>query len=153
MKIPRLSMITLGVADLQKATAFYAQVLGTEPNTSYGGVAFIELPGVWLSLYPLADLAKDIGPEFPAQRAGFGGITLAHNARNAEDVRAVLAQAAAAGAKILKPAQDTFWGGYSGYFADLDGHVWEVAWGPGFSFSEHGDLQFSTAAAASGSNT
>ncbi|MFO1386431.1 MAG: hypothetical protein U1F55_09710 [Chitinivorax sp.] len=76
MKIPRLSMITLGVADLQKATAFYAQVLGTEPNTSYGGVAFIELPGVWLSLCPLADLAKDIGPEIPAQRAGFGGITL-----------------------------------------------------------------------------
>ena len=152
MKIPRLSMITLGVADLQKATAFYAQVLGTEPNTSYGGVTFIELPGVWLSLYPLADLAKDIGPEIPAQRAGFGGITLAHNARSAEDVRAVLAQAAAAGAKILKPAQDTFWGGYSGYFADLDGHVWEVAWGPGFSFSEHGDLQFSTAA-VSGSNT
>ena len=152
MKIPRLSMITLGVADLQKATSFYAQVLGTEPNTSYGGVTFIELPGVWLSLYPLANLAKDIGPEIPAQRAGFGGMTLAHNARSAEDVRAVLAQAAAAGAKILKPAQDTFWGGYSGYFADLDGHVWEVAWGPGFSFSEHGDLQFSTAA-VSGSNT
>lgn len=153
MKIPRLSMITLGVADLQRATAFYQQVLGTPPNTSYGGVSFFQLPGVWLSLYPLADLAKDIGPEITRQRSGFGGVTLAHNARSAEDVRSVLAQAAAAGAKILKPAQDTFWGGYSGYFADLDGHVWEVAWGPGFSFSEHGDLKFSAPAAASGSNT
>ena len=153
MKIPRLSMITLGVADLQQATSFYAQVLGTEPNTRYGGVTFIQLPGVWLSLYPLTDLAQDIGPDIPVQRSGFGGITLAHNARSAEDVRAVLAQAAAAGATILKPAQDTFWGGYSGYFADPDGHVWEVAWGPGFSFSEHGDLQFSTPAAADGHNT
>lgn len=143
MKIPRLSMITLGVADLQKATSFYAQVLGTEPNTCYGGVTFVQMPGVWLALYPLGELAKDIGPDFPAQRSGFGGITLAHNARSAEDVRAVLAQAEAAGARILKPAQETFWGGYSGYFADPDEHVWEVAWGPGFSFSEHGDLQFS----------
>ena len=140
MKIPRLSMITLGVADLQKATSFYAQVLGTEPNTSYGGVTFIELPGVWLSLYPLANLAKDIGPEIPAQRAGFGGMTLAHNARSAEDVRAVLAQAAAAGAKILKPAQDTFWGGYSGYFRDLDGYLFEVAYNPFWELDEKGNV-------------
>lgn len=146
MKIPRMSMITLGVADLQRATAFYAQVLGTPPNTSFGGVTFIQLPGVWISLYPFSELARDIGPDFSASRTGFSGISLAHNARSAADVRAILANAAAAGGTILKPAQDTFWGGYSGYFSDPDGHIWEIAWGPGFSFSEHGDLQFSDTA-------
>lgn len=71
MKIPRLSMLTLGVADLEKATKFYEAVLGTPPNTSYDGVAFIELPGTWISLYPLENLAKDISPESPLNRSGF----------------------------------------------------------------------------------
>lgn len=142
MKIPRVSLITLGVSDLDKATAFYAAVLGTPPNRSYDGVTFIELPGTWLSLYPLENLARDIAPDVPIDRSGFGGITLAHNARNRGEVRSIMERAASAGGHIVKPAQDTFWGGFSGYFADPDGYFWEVAWGPMFAFTDNGELRF-----------
>jgi len=82
MKIPRMSMITLGVADLDRATAFYEQVLATPPNKSHDGVRFIELPGVWLSLYPLAELAKDIAPDVAAVRSGFAGFSLGKHGFN-----------------------------------------------------------------------
>jgi catechol 2,3-dioxygenase-like lactoylglutathione lyase family enzyme len=142
MQISRLTAITLGVADLEKATKFYGAVLGTSPNTSYDGVTFIELPGTWISLYPLADLAKDIAPDVSSTRSGFSGITLAHNAHSKEDVVAIMECARSAGGRVLKEPQDTFWGGFSGYFADPDGYCWEVVWGPMFEFSEDGALKF-----------
>jgi predicted lactoylglutathione lyase len=142
MNIPRLTAVTLGVTDLSLSTKFYAAVLATSPNTSYEGVAFFELPGTWISLYPLEDLAKDISPEVPTTRSGFSGITLAHNARSREDVIAIVGRAELAGARVVKAPQETFWGGFSGYFADPDGYYWEVVWGPMFEFTENGELRF-----------
>ncbi len=142
MKIPRVTILTLGVSDLDRATEFYRTVLGTPPNTSSDGITFIELPGTWIALYPFEKLAEDISPEVPVARNGSGGITIAHNARNRDDVLAIMKRAASAGARIVKKPQDTFWGGFSGYFADLDGHYWEVAWGPMFAFTENGELRF-----------
>ena len=141
MRIPRITVITLGVTDLDRATQFYAAVLGTSPNTSNEGVTFIELPGAWISLFPLEELAKDISPDLPAVRSGFSGFTLAHNARSREDVNAILEHARSAGARLVKEAQDTFWGGFSGYFTDLDGYYWEVVWGPMFEFGPDGALK------------
>jgi len=142
MKIPRLTVLTLGVADLNKATKFYEAVLGTPPNSSYEGVTFIELPGTWLALYPLENLAKDISPEVPVTGSGFSGITLAHNAQSKNDVIAIVERARSVGARVVKEPQETFWGGFSGYFTDLDGYYWEVAWGPMFEFTENGELRF-----------
>jgi len=135
-------VVTLGVADLSRATKFYEDVLGTPPNTSYDGVTFIELPGTWISLYPLESLAKDISPEVPIIRSGFSGFTLAHNVRSKDDVIAIFERARAAGARSMKEPQDTFWGGFSGYFADPDGYFWEVVWGPMFTSTESGELRF-----------
>ena len=142
MKIPRVTVITLGVADLSKATIFYEKVLDTPPNRSYDGITFIELPGAWIALFPLENLAKDISPEVPTSRSGFSGITLAQNAHSKDEVIAIIGRAKSAGARIMKEPQETPWGGFSGYFADLDGYYWEVAWGPMFEFSEHGELRF-----------
>ena len=142
MKISRVTILTLGVADLSKATEFYEAVLGTPPNTSFDGITFIELPGTWISLYPLEKLAEDISPEVPVVRSGFSGVTLAHNAHSKDDVVAIVRRAELAGARVLKEPQETFWGGFSGYFADLDGYYWEVAWGPMFDFTENGELRF-----------
>jgi catechol 2,3-dioxygenase-like lactoylglutathione lyase family enzyme len=135
-------MLTLGVADLNKATKFYENVLGMPPNLSYEGVTFIELPRTWLALYPIENLAKDIFPEVSITRSGFSGITLAHNAHSKDDVIAIVERARSVGARVVKEPQDTFWGGFSGYFADLDGYYWEVAWGPMFEFSDNGELRF-----------
>jgi catechol 2,3-dioxygenase-like lactoylglutathione lyase family enzyme len=142
MKIPRVTVITLGVADLSKATEFYETVLGIPPNRSNDGITFIELPGAWIALFPLENLAKDISPEVPTTRSGFSGITLAHNANSKDDVIAIIGRAKSAGARVVKEPQETFWGGFSGYFADLDGFYWEVAWGPMFEFTENGEMKF-----------
>lgn len=142
MAIPRMTALTLGVQDLARATAFYTQVFGTRPSGDYEGVAFFTLPGVWLMLYPREKLAADIQPGMASAPGGFSGVTLGYNARSEDEVRAVFAQVAAAGATIVKPPHATFWGGYSGYFADLDGYYWEVAWGPMFTFAADGELQF-----------
>jgi len=143
MTIPRMTVITLGVTDLARATAFYREIFSTPPDTGNEGVTFIPLPGVWLSLYPLEKLAEDIAEEVKLPAPGtFRGFTLAYNARSKEEVVGICALAAEAGAHIAKAPQDTFWGGFSGYFTDPDGHYWEVAWGPMFDFSEHGDLRF-----------
>lgn len=126
----KISLITLGVRDLARAVAFYRDGLGL-PTHSYDaeqGIAFFEMEGTWLSLYPRDELAKDAG--VPAEGTGFSGVTLAHNAASKTDVDAVFAQAVAAGATPIKRPQDVFWGGYSGYFADPDGHLWEVAYNP-----------------------
>jgi len=142
MKISRVTILTLGVADLGKATEFYKVVLGTPPNTSSDGITFIELPGTWIALYPFEKLAEDISLEVPVIRSGFSGVTLAHNARSKDEVAAIIKRAESAGARVLKEPQETFWGGFSGYFADLDGYYWEVAWGPIFEFTENGELSF-----------
>lgn len=135
-------MVTLGVADLDKATRFYEEVLGTPPNTSYAGVTFIELPGAWIALFPIEELAQDIDPRLSAVRNGFNGFTLAHNVKSREEVFAVFERAKSAGARVMKAPQETSWGGLSGYFADPDGYLWEVAWGPMFEFAENGELRF-----------
>lgn len=141
--IPRMTVITLGVADLARATAFYREIFSTRPVTQYEGVTFIPLPGVWLSLYPLEKLAEDLADEVTLPPANaFRGFTLAYNARSREEIVSIFARVADAGAHIAKVPQGTFWGGYSGYFTDPDGHYWEVVWGPMFDFSEHGDLRF-----------
>lgn len=142
MKISRVTIVTLGVADLTKATEFYEVVLGTPPNTSSDGITFIELPGTWIALYPIEKLAEDISPEVPITRSGFSGFTLAHNARSKDDVIAIVRRAESAGARVVKEPQETFWGGFSGYFADLDGYYWEVAWAPMVEFTENGEMRF-----------
>ena len=142
MKIPKISILTLGVAVLKTATGFYEAVLGTLPNKTYDGVTFIELPGTWISLYPFENLASDISPDLPTDRSGFNGITIAHNAKSKDDVIAIIERARSAGAHIVKEPKETFWGGFSGYFSDLDGYYWEVAWGPMFEFTDNGDLKF-----------
>ena len=142
MKISRVTLFTLGVADLRKATEFYEAVLDTPPNTSHDGITFIELPGAWISLYPIEKLAEDISSGIPIRRGEFSGVTFAHNARSKDDVVAIVRRAESAGARVVKKPQETFWGGFSGYFADLDGYYWEVAWGPMFAFSENGEMRF-----------
>ena len=97
-------------------------------------------------LYPLDKLAEDISPEVPTTRNAFSGMTLAHNAQSKDEVVAIMNRAQMAGAKIVKEPQDTFWGGFSGYFADLDGYYWEVAWGPMFEFNNNGNMKLSEGA-------
>jgi catechol 2,3-dioxygenase-like lactoylglutathione lyase family enzyme len=127
----RISLITLGVTDLERSLRFYRDGLGLP--TTWGadkGVIFFKTSGTTLALYPIDELAKDVGPTWAGERRSrFTGITLAHNVRTKEEVDHLLAQAERAGGKIEKPAQDAFWGGYSGYFSDPDGFLWEVAWG------------------------
>lgn len=135
----RLSLITLGVRDLAASTAFLERLGWKRSVRAAEGVSFFQCGGMALALFPFADLAADAGVS--PERSGFGGFALAYNTRTRADVDAVLAEAAAAGAAIVKPAQDTFWGGYSGYFRDLDGHLWEVAWNPGFGLDAEGALR------------
>lgn len=127
---PIISMITLGVRNLDAAVHFYEKGLGFPRMFCEGDIAFFTLQGTWLALYPWDCLAQDA--QVPSGGAGFRGVTLAHNVATKEEVHALLAQAEAMGAKIQKPAQDTDWGGFSGYFSDLDGHLWEVAYNPFF---------------------
>lgn len=130
---PRISIVTLGVGDLGRATAFYRDGLGLPPinDAEAQGIAFFQLKGLRLALYPRAELAADAGVADPGPQP-FSGITLAHNLRSKAEVDALFAHVAAIGARIVKRPRDVFWGGYSGYFADPDGHLWEVAWNPDF---------------------
>ena len=132
---PRITVITLGVDDLQKAVDFYQQGLGLHTDGivgkefEHGAVAFFELQsGLKLAVWPRKSIAHDTGisvsPSSPTE------FTLGHNVSSKAEVDAVMQQAKTAGATIIKPAHDTFWGGYSGYFQDLDKHLWEVVWNP-----------------------
>ena len=134
----RLSLITLGVADLTRARAFYERLGWQASARGNADIVFFQLNGFVLALYGRAALAEDAA--LPDSGPVFGGIALAYNVRERGDVDGVLAAAQAAGGRILKPARDAFWGGYSGYFADPDGHPWEVAWNPGFSISPDGTV-------------
>ncbi len=127
---PRISMVTLGVKELDKAVEFYHNGLGLPKMESPPGVAFFTLNGTWLGLYPWHLLAEDA--MVPAEGAGFRGVTLAYNTQSEAEADAVMAQAVKAGAEMVKKPQKVEWGGYSGYFKDLDGHLWEVAYNPFF---------------------
>ncbi len=138
---PRITIITLGVADLNRSVRFYRDGLGFPTNYKDDEpIAFFNTNGVRLALYPLDKLAEDISPSLQPNKTQFSGITLGHNTRTKEEVSAILARAEAAGGTIVKPAQDVFWGGHSGYFADPDDHFWEVAWAPMFQFAPDGSI-------------
>ena len=127
---PRISMVTLGVTDLAKAVEFYEKGLGFPRMESPPEVAFFTLNGTWLGLYGREALAEDatVSPE----GEGFESFALAHNVSSEDEVDDVVSQAVHAGATLVKKPQKVFWGGYSGYFKDLDGHLWEVAHNPLF---------------------
>lgn len=125
---PRISMITLGVKDIKESIRFY-EALGF-PRQAFDSedVAFFTLNGTWLGLYGREALAEDAG--VPGEGSGFSGVALAHNVETDALVDQMLQEAVEAGAKLVKPGQKVFWGGYSGYFSDPDGYLWEVANNP-----------------------
>lgn len=134
---PRISLVTLGVADLARSRAFYEALgwKGQEVEETF----FVQAGSSAVVLWSRAKLADDAGIS-EAGSDGFGGVALAHNVRSREEVDAIMTAAGAAGATITKPAADTFYGGYAGYFADPDGHLWEVAHNPGFTLAADGAL-------------
>jgi catechol 2,3-dioxygenase-like lactoylglutathione lyase family enzyme len=133
----RVSLVTLGVRDLARARAFY-ETLGWRTNAAPGDdVVFFQAGGMIIALWGRAELAEDSGVE---DSGGWGGITLAHNVRSPAEVDAVVAEAEAAGATVMRPAAATFWGGYSGAFTDPDGHAWEVAHNPHWTLAEDGSV-------------
>ena len=136
----RVSLVTLGVTDLERSGAFY-DALGWERVGDNEGVIFYRMAGAHLALFPVTSLAEDahVAPE----RSGFFGASLAINCADEAEVDAAFARVASVGATILKPAEHVFWGGYSGYFADPDGFVWEVAFNPGWPLDERGLPQLS----------
>jgi catechol 2,3-dioxygenase-like lactoylglutathione lyase family enzyme len=135
----RVSIVTLGVADLNRSREFYQRLGWRRSFAKAEGIVFFQAGGMALALYPRHELAQDA--KVSAEGQGFSGTTLAHNTRNRAEVDSVLKEAAAAGARIVKPAEEAFWGGYSGYFSDPDGFLWEVAWNPGFAIAADGSIQ------------
>jgi len=127
---PKISIVTLGVADLQKSLRFYRDGLGfpTHDYKEDAEIIFFKLEGTWLAVYPNDKLAEDVG--IAHEGSGFTGITLAHNVSTREEVDAVVRLATDAGATLMKKPQEVFWGGYSGYIADPDGYLWEIAHNP-----------------------
>lgn len=132
---PRITLLTLGVDDLERAVKFYRDGLGlpTEgiagKEFEYGAVAFFELQnGLKLAVWPRSSIARDT--KLPLQSPSATELTIGHNVTSKEEVNAVMDQAKNAGARIVKTAGETFWGGYTGYFQDPDGHLWEIAWNP-----------------------
>lgn len=137
---PRLNIVTLAVSDLARARDFYQKGLGWQASSaSQETIAFFQLGGVILALYPHDALAEDA--MVSSSGSGFKGFTLAQNVCEKHEVADFLALAEKAGGKIVKPAQDVFWGGHSGYFADLDGNLWEVAWNPFFTLNAKGEVE------------
>lgn len=127
---PRISFVTLGVRDLERMTRFYADVLKLPRRETPPEVAFFEMGTTWLALWSRELLAEDAG--VPDEVCRFRGFSLAHNVRSPEEVDALLAEVAAGGGTVLKPGHPAEWGGYTGYFADPEGFLWEVAWNPHF---------------------
>jgi uncharacterized glyoxalase superfamily protein PhnB len=139
----RIHIITLGVKNIRRSLEFY-RALGfqTSVQEENPGIVFFQSGGVTLALYPRDKLAEDINisEENPPQGERFGGIALAHNTREKDEVDRIMELAEKVGAKIIKPPQRVFWGGYSGYFSDPDGYYWEVAYGENWQFNEDGSL-------------
>lgn len=133
----RISLVTLGVVDVDRARTFYEQLGWHGPTVD--GTVFFQAGGIGLVLWGRDELAGDAG--IPGVTSGgFGGVALAHNVRTREDVDTVMAMAAQAGATVTRPAGETFYGGYAGYFTDPDGHLWEVAYNPGFPLAADGSV-------------
>jgi len=138
MMEPRISLITLGVADVARSRAFYEALGWKASPASQDDVTFFQANGMALALFGRQALAEDAMVEdWPA---GFAGVTLAYNTRLKDEADALFARAVECGARPVKPPRDTFWGGYAGYFADPDGHLWEIAWNPHFPLDERGNL-------------
>ena len=135
----RLSLVTLGVANLARARRFYEEGLGWRRANDHPEVALYQAGGMVLALWGREALADDAG--LPDAGSGFRGIALAYNTRERAEVDAVMDEAKAAGARIVKPAHDAFWGGYTGYFEDPDGHLWEVAWNPDWEVAADGSIR------------
>jgi predicted lactoylglutathione lyase len=135
----RVSIITLGVTDLNRSREFYERLGWRRSTTSSEEIVFFQAGGMALALYPRHELAKDAN--VASDGHGFSGVTLAYNARDRGEVDSVLDEAVAAGASLVKPAQEAFWGGYSGYFSDPNGFLWEVAWNPHFPIAEDGSIR------------
>ena len=126
---PKISLITLGVGDLARARRFYEEGLGLEKlDEGDEGVAFYDMGGTWLALWPREELAKDAGVALNAN--GFAAVSIAHNLTSREAVDRLVDQAVAAGGTLVRKPEDTFYGGYAGYFADTEGFLWEIAWNP-----------------------
>jgi len=135
----RVSIITLGVADLERSREFYERLGWRRSMAKAEGIVFFQAGGIALALFPRNELAKDANIAHDGH--GFSGVSLAYNTRNRAEVDSVLEDAVAAGARLIKPAQEAFWGGYSGYFCDPDAFLWEVAWNPSFSIAEDGSIR------------
>src|ERR1700689_4504458 len=135
----RLSLVTLGVMDIDRARAFY-EALGWTGESPDGEVVFFQAGGMILALWGRDKLAED---SMMSDQGGWGGVTLAYNARSPEEVDDVIAEAQAAGATVGRPGAATFWGGYSGIFIDPDGHPWEVAHNPGWTIAADGSVHLS----------
>jgi hypothetical protein len=130
---PKISIITLAVSDIERSTTFYRDGLRLPTYGNFPGITFFALSSTWLALYPHDQLADDA--KVNPQGSGFRGFTLAHNVSSKEEVDRVMEEARNAGALLQKPAKDMEWGGYSGYFSDPDGFLWEVAWNPHFDLT------------------
>jgi catechol 2,3-dioxygenase-like lactoylglutathione lyase family enzyme len=136
---PRISLVTLGVRDLDRARRFYEDLGFVRAPASQDGIAFYEAAGVVLALFGRAALAEDAGAD--DEPTGFASVALAWNVGSEAEADAAMARAVGCGARILKPLQRVFWGGYSGYFADPDGHLWEVAYNPFCTIDADGRLR------------
>ena len=137
---PRLNIVTLGVKNLQKSKTFYKNALNWEPAAgSDENIVFFNHEGIVLALYPVDKLAEDAGVS--SKRTGFSGVTLAINLDSKEAVDAAYQKAVGNGATSQVEPRETFWGGYDAYFADPDGHLWEIAWAPFWEFDEQGSLK------------
>lgn len=134
----RISLVTLGVADLARSRSFYEKLGWRASGPSDDSVAFFQAGGMILALWDRASLAADAGLD---DKGGFGGIALAQNVASPAEVDNVLAEAELAGGQIRKPGHEAFWGGYTGYFTDPDGHPWEIAWNPGFTILADGSVK------------
>lgn len=135
-----LHLVTLGVKDLKKSVEFYTKILGWKPaSASNEDVTFLQAGGVVLGLYPREKLAEDA--LVSAEGSGFSGVTLAYNAQSDSEVDEIIADLKSKGVKIRKEPQKVFWGGYSSYFADPDGYLWEIAYNPFFPFDDNGNLK------------
>ena len=138
----RVTMISLGVADLNRAVVFYETLVGWTKSPGPAGIAFFDLGGIVFSLYPHDDLAKDMNQDMKISAGngftGYRGFALAHNARSKAQVDEIFSRLKQFGATIIKEPEEGFWGGYSGYFADPDGHAWEIAFNPHWTIEKDG---------------